>query len=108
VVWQNDDMVLYHGCSDGSLFPNDRNGIVVTGAAHNISPTARATRPDLGKGFYTTTWLHQAKNRANLRVEKLSRTENISLRSDGKADRDAWSLHTSTWRPNSVNGSYHD
>jgi uncharacterized protein DUF3990 len=65
-------MVLYHGCSDQSLFPVSQKGIVVGGGPHNISHTAGGLRPDFGPGFYTTTWLHQAKNWANLRVLKMS------------------------------------
>jgi len=64
-------MVLYHGCSDQSLSSNDPNGIVVTGGPHNINPAVGAKRPDFGPGFYTTTWLHQARNWANNRVIKL-------------------------------------
>ena len=70
MAWINDDMVLYHGCSNQSLFPINRTGIVVGGEPHNISPTAGALRPDFGSGFYTTTWRHQAMNWANLRVLK--------------------------------------
>jgi hypothetical protein len=64
-------MVLYHGCSSQSLFPEHQGGIVVTGGPHNIIHTVGGARPDFGPGFYTTTWLHQAKNWANLRVLKL-------------------------------------
>ncbi|WP_409364177.1 DUF3990 domain-containing protein [Bradyrhizobium liaoningense] len=64
-------MVLYHGCSDQSLSPGTPTGIVTSGGSHNISHTAGANRPDFGRGFYTTTWLHQAKNWANIRVRKL-------------------------------------
>jgi hypothetical protein len=51
--------------------PVNRTGIVVGGGPHNISHTAGALRPDFGPGFYTTTWLHQARNWANLRVLKV-------------------------------------
>lgn len=64
-------MVLFHGCSDQSLFPINQRGIVVGGGPHNISHAAGALRPDFGPGFYTTTWLHQAKNWANLRAFKM-------------------------------------
>jgi len=73
MAWQNDDMVLYHGCSDRSLAPNNPHGIVVTGGPHRIDPAVGATRPDFGRGFYTTTWLHQALNWANLRVHRENR-----------------------------------
>jgi hypothetical protein len=71
VPWVNDDMVLYHGCSDLSLHPANPDGIFVSGAAHNISHTASAARSDFGPGFYATTWLHQARNWANARAIKL-------------------------------------
>jgi hypothetical protein len=71
VGWKNDDMVLYHGCSDLSLHPASLNGIVVTGGPHNIDHNVGGARPDFGLGFYTTSWLHQAKNWANIRAAKL-------------------------------------
>lgn len=70
MTWANDDMVLYHGCSDRSLRPANPNGISPGGGAHNISPSVGASRPDFGPGFYTTTWLHQARNWANMRVRR--------------------------------------
>jgi hypothetical protein len=73
VAWINDDMVLYHGCSDQSLSTVNPTGIIVSGPPYNITLNIGATRPDFGPGFYTTTWLHQAKNWANLRVAKLRR-----------------------------------
>lgn len=71
--WTNNDMVLYHGCSDQSLSTANPNGIVVSGPPYNINLTIGAVKTDFGPGFYTTTWLHQAKNWANLRVLKLRR-----------------------------------
>jgi hypothetical protein len=70
VTWANDDMVLYHGCSDTSLAPINPKGITAGGGPHNIGPGVGAKRPDFGRGFYTTTWLHQAMNWANTRVYK--------------------------------------
>ncbi|MEH2480204.1 hypothetical protein V1282_003561 [Nitrobacteraceae bacterium AZCC 2146] len=76
--WANDDMVLYHGCSEESLAPGNPRGIVVTGQPHNISLDVGASLPDFGPGFYTTTWLHQARNWANLRVRKLQARRRIA------------------------------
>ncbi|MEA2864175.1 MAG: hypothetical protein QOC84_2131 [Bradyrhizobium sp.] len=64
-------MVLYHGCSDLSLYPASQTGIVVTGGPHHIAHSIGGARPDFGPGFYTTSWLHQAKNWANNRAAKL-------------------------------------
>lgn len=66
-------MVLYHGCNDGSLAPGNPRGIVVSGQPHGIRLDVGAKRPDFGPGFYATTWLHQAKNWANLSVKKVRR-----------------------------------
>ena len=74
MAWQNDDLILFHGCSNLSLRPQNVQGIIVNALPHGINPRAGgAKRPDFGLGFYTTTWLRQAKNWANLRVHKVSR-----------------------------------
>lgn len=74
MAWQNDDLILFHGCSNLSLRPQSVQGIIVNALPHRINPRAGgAKRPDFGLGFYTTTWLRQAKNWANLRVHKVSR-----------------------------------
>jgi Protein of unknown function (DUF3990) len=48
---------------------------VVGDLPHGIDYAIGAKRPDFGPGFYATTWIHQAKNWANLRVRKLSRRQ---------------------------------
>jgi hypothetical protein len=73
VAWQNDDLNLFHGCSDASLHPQNLDGIRVGRRRHAIDHSVGARRPDFGPGFYATTWLQQAKNWANIRVNKLRR-----------------------------------
>jgi hypothetical protein len=74
VIWQNDDLILFHGCTDQSLrSKNNPQGIHVDALPHGINHTIGAKRPDFGPGFYTTTWLQQAKNWANLRKRKIAR-----------------------------------
>jgi hypothetical protein len=73
LVWKNDDLVLYHGCTEQSLKPQNPNGINVGTLPHDIDPFIGALTPDFGPGFYTTTWLDQAKSWANLRAKKLMR-----------------------------------
>jgi hypothetical protein len=73
LAWQNDDLILFHGCTDLSLRPENPRGITVGALPHGIDHTIGAKKPDFGPGFYATTWLHQAKNWANLRVRKESR-----------------------------------
>lgn len=69
--WQNNDLVLYHGCSDQSLFPVNPGGIAPGVPNHQISPSAGSKRPDFGPGFYATSWIVQAQSWANLRALKL-------------------------------------
>jgi hypothetical protein len=73
LAWQNDDLILFHGCTNFSLRSNDPRGIVVNVLPHQIDPAVGAARPDFGLGFYTTTWLQQAKNWANVRLRKINR-----------------------------------
>ena len=73
MAWRNDDLILFHGCSDQSLRPQNPAGIAVGMAAHGINPLMGAKKPDFGPGFYTTTWFDQARSWANLRVRKLAK-----------------------------------
>jgi Protein of unknown function (DUF3990) len=72
LVWQNDDLVLYHGCSEQSLQPTNPQGIAIDMKMHGINLLIGASSPDFGRGFYTTTWFEQAKNWANRRAKRLS------------------------------------
>ncbi len=63
--WKNNDLVLYHGCTAGSLRPQNDRGISVGGLPHCIDLSIGNPRAEFGRGFYTTTWLHQAKSWAN-------------------------------------------
>ncbi len=73
MVWQNDDMVLFHGCTNESLRPLNAIGITVGALPNNINPAQGARRADFGRGFYATTWLHQAKSWANIRFMQTRR-----------------------------------
>jgi hypothetical protein len=67
VSWKNDDLVLYHGCSTVSLQPGNPQGIALDTPSHGINHTTSRQRLDFGPGFYTTTWLYQARLWANER-----------------------------------------
>lgn len=71
--WKNDDLVLYHGCSEQSLRPSNRNGIAVGTLPHNIDLSVGGRRTEFGRGFYATTWLHEAKEWANRQARSLAR-----------------------------------
>lgn len=71
--WQNDDLVLFHGCTDQSIRPANPKGINLGALPHGVSHKIGAARPDFGHGFYATTWLDQAMNWANIRVRKLAK-----------------------------------
>jgi hypothetical protein len=71
--WSNQDLIVYHGTD------NQQAGLVAP-IAPGGGPVAAAFRPnlarcrrftDFGRGFYTTTSLHQATQWANARVRKV-------------------------------------
>jgi Protein of unknown function (DUF3990) len=73
VSWQNDHLILYHGCTDDSLQPANPNGIAVDSLPTGIQPHAGSPRTDFGRGFYATTWLYQARCWANHRLTVVRR-----------------------------------
>ena len=69
MTWSNDPLVLYHGCDDTSA------ASITTPAGnrpHGINVSHSRPLTDFGRGFYTTTSLHQAKNWANIRCKRLN------------------------------------
>lgn len=62
--WQNGPLVLYHGTDVKSA-----NDILQNGIQWNLCKTLT----DFGQGFYLTTYLHQAKNWANVRCRLLQK-----------------------------------
>ncbi len=70
-VWNNDNLILYHGCTEQSLRPKNRNGIAVGTLPHGIDLAAGGHRTEFGRGFYATTWIDQAKYWANRQAKKL-------------------------------------
>jgi hypothetical protein len=66
--WANGPLFLYHGCDHLSA---QAIRIASIPYRHSISLTYCKLLADFGRGFYTTTNLHQAKNWANLRCQKL-------------------------------------
>ena len=78
-AWNNDDLVLYHGCTEQSLRGSNPNGIVVGVLPHYINLKVGGRRTEFGRGFYATSWIDQAKSWANIQAKKLS------AKSQGKA-----------------------
>jgi hypothetical protein len=72
VDWKNDDLVLYHACTDQSLRPQNPNGIAINIPAHNLDLAQGGPRREFGRGFYATTVLRQAKSWANQKVDRFS------------------------------------
>lgn len=66
--WTNSPLVLYHGCDDVSATSIQ---IPVSPNRHGIHLAYSRPLADFGQGFYTTTYLHQAKNWANVRCQRL-------------------------------------
>jgi len=69
--WTNGPLVLYHGCDHASaasiITPTSPN-------QHGVQLAHSRPLTDFGRGFYTTTSFHQAKNWANSRCRRLKRT----------------------------------
>ena len=69
-AWNNTPLTVYHGTDDvSSGRPGIRQGTVLRGFAVNLSICRPFT--DFGRGFYTTTSLHQAREWANARVRRI-------------------------------------
>src|SRR5262245_16105896 len=69
--WSNNDLVLYHGCSELSLHSaGNPNGIVTGALPHGINLGAGGKRTEFGQGFSATTWLDQAKSWANRQARR--------------------------------------
>ncbi len=60
MAWTNGPLTLYHATDDLAA-----NSIMTA-----ISLTTSRGEPDFGPGFYTTTYLHQARQWANQRVRR--------------------------------------
>ena len=79
--WNNDDLTLYHGCTDQSLQPTLRSGIAIGALPNGIDLSVCSRRAEFGQGFYATTWFDQAKFWANRQVKKLrSRSRPIAAK----------------------------
>jgi hypothetical protein len=78
LVWQNDSLVLYHGCTDQSLRSKDPNGIQTGALPHGIDLNAGARCSDFGQGFYATSWFKQAKDWANVKAMTLASASRYS------------------------------
>ena len=63
-MWTNRDLTVYHGCDDlsGQAIVNPQ-----LGRPNGIKLSTCSPNSDFGRGFYTTTNLHQAEQWANRR-----------------------------------------
>ena len=67
MAWKNGPLALYHGTDDLSAAAITPSPSSVK--KHNVSLSKCSALTDFGRGFYTTTNLHQAKNWANIRYK---------------------------------------
>ena len=75
--WNNDNLVLYHGCTELSLHPQAPNGIVTGALPHRIDVAVGNATSDFGQGFYATTWYDQAKYWANHQARRLKQRNRL-------------------------------
>lgn len=67
MVWKNSPITLYHGTDDLSVVSIIPPSLPMR---HSVKLGRCSTLTDFGKGFYTTSNLHQAKNWANNRYRR--------------------------------------
>lgn len=67
-MWEDNDLEVYHGCEEESASTLIGGS---AGAPHGIDLARCRATTDFGRGFYTTTNLHQAEQWANTRVRPL-------------------------------------
>ena len=72
MAWQNNPMILYHGCNDDAA---NRIKTPRGGYRHGVQLAYGRPLLDFGRGFYTTTNLLQAKHWANSRIRRLRRAD---------------------------------
>jgi Protein of unknown function (DUF3990) len=77
--WTNQDLELFHGCADAALQPINPAGIGTGGSPHNIQLSVCRPLTDFGRGFYTTTWEHQAKEWANQQTRRLRTRGSVAV-----------------------------
>jgi hypothetical protein len=68
--WQNGPLMLYHGTDESSA-----NDIINSGVKLALCKALT----DFGQGFYLTTYLHQAKNWANVRCRLLQKKHHLPI-----------------------------
>ncbi len=64
MAWQNGPITLYHGTDDVSAVSIMAASSLIP---HSVNLSKSNAFTDFGRGFYTTTSLHQAKNWGNLK-----------------------------------------
>ncbi len=77
MTWQNSDLVVYHGSDEVSANRIRKTSMT---SQNGIDLKLCKPRTDFGRGFYTTTNLHQARNWANLRAKRLNAASANSAR----------------------------
>ena len=76
-MWSDNVLTLYHGCDENSA---DSIVAPTDGTPNGISLSHCSSATDFGRGFYTTTFLHQAQQWANLKLASLPRTRAAVVR----------------------------
>lgn len=71
MAWSNGPIALYHGTDDLSAGAITLPSLPMK---HSVSLGRCSLLTDFGKGFYTTSSLHQAKNWANIRYKLTLKT----------------------------------
>ena len=78
MAWTNQALILFHGCAASALQPVNPGGIGTADAPHNIQLPLCRPLTDFGRGFYTTTYEHQAKQWANAQVRRVASSSPVA------------------------------
>ena len=75
--WSNGNLTVYHGTNTQGLAAHGpfKVGGSLAGFVADLKYCSPAT--DFGRGFYTTTWLHQAREWANARLRRLKPSKSL-------------------------------
>jgi hypothetical protein len=51
MAWNNDDLTLYHGCTEQSVQPHNSKGLLLDSKTHGIDLEIGRASVDFGRGF---------------------------------------------------------
>ena len=75
--WSNGKLTVYHGTNTQALAAHAPFNVGRSLAGFGADLKCCRPVTDFGRGFYTTTWLHQAREWANARIRRLKLSKSL-------------------------------